>query len=401
MVAQVYDVIVAGGGIAGSCLAGVLARAGLGVLVVEKEPRFRDRIRGEGTWPWGVAEARRAGLGEVLDQAGAVAVGLLKRYEHRQPSVTEWDRSGPDEIPGMGFSHPRLQETAFAWAAAQGATMLRPAKAMRFAHNGRPSVTVVQDERADDYRARLVVGADGKTSAARRWTGGESCADPEHHRMGGVLVAGAAIRRDWDNVAWIPGEAVNWFAAGPEQTRLYLVLTAERLRQTGVDRSFAAAVSYAAAFMPEGALEDAEQAGPLGFFANADTWASRVAGQDVVLIGDAAGSPDPTQGHGTALLFHDVRRLSEALLGERDWRIAITAFAEQRTRAFAVIQAWDRWSNVFFDTSEEAARLCEGNERARQADPTLGGFAAIETDGPDGLVADDAARRHFFGQDLS
>ena len=63
-----YDVIVAGGGIAGSTLAGVLARSGLGVLVVEKEARFRDRVRGEGTVPYGVAEAMRMGLGDLLKE---------------------------------------------------------------------------------------------------------------------------------------------------------------------------------------------------------------------------------------------------------------------------------------------------------------------------------------------
>ncbi len=52
-----YDVIVVGGGIAGSVLAGVLARAGYGVLVLEKETVFRDRVRGETTWPYGVADA--------------------------------------------------------------------------------------------------------------------------------------------------------------------------------------------------------------------------------------------------------------------------------------------------------------------------------------------------------
>jgi flavin-dependent dehydrogenase len=51
MTASVFDLIIVGGGIAGSTLGGVLARDGLGVLVVEKEARFRDRIRGAGTWP--------------------------------------------------------------------------------------------------------------------------------------------------------------------------------------------------------------------------------------------------------------------------------------------------------------------------------------------------------------
>ena len=49
MSAPVFDVIIVGGGIAGSTLGGVLVRAGLGVVVVEKEARFRDRIRGEST----------------------------------------------------------------------------------------------------------------------------------------------------------------------------------------------------------------------------------------------------------------------------------------------------------------------------------------------------------------
>jgi len=60
---RTFDVIVVGGGIGGSTLGGVLARTGLGVLVVEKEARFRDRVRGESTYPWGVSEAQPPGVG--------------------------------------------------------------------------------------------------------------------------------------------------------------------------------------------------------------------------------------------------------------------------------------------------------------------------------------------------
>jgi 2-polyprenyl-6-methoxyphenol hydroxylase-like FAD-dependent oxidoreductase len=169
-----------------------------------------------------------------------------------------------------------------------------------------------------------------------------------------------------------------------------------------VDRNFAAIIAYAAKGMPEGSLATVEQAGPIGYFSSSDTWASKVAGNDVVLIGDAAGSPDPCQGHGTPLLFHDVRLLSELLTTapQSDWEPATAAFAQQRTRIFNVVHAFDRWHDPFFELSDSAARLREGHERARQADPTLGGFAHIECLGPYGLSGNDDARRHYFGEDL-
>ncbi len=399
---RVYDVIVVGAGMAGSTLAGVLARAGLGVLVVEKEPRFRDRVRGESTYPFGVADALRMDLGDLLGRAGCVELEAVQTYAQGQPIQRYvWADDAVDGANEIGFSHPRFQETAFAWAASQGAHALRPAKAVAFAHDERPRVTVVDDGHEETVSARLVVVADGKLSVARRWTGGETVADPEHHRFGGVLVAGVRTNdRRSDNVAWIDGEAVNWFAAGADATRLYLVMTAARLRETGTDRSFAAIVAYASPFMPEGALTEVEQIGPIGFFPNNDIWSSQIAGNDVVLIGDAAGAPDPTVGMGTALLFHDVRVLSELLLAERDWRIAIATCARRRERYFAVIRENDRWRCLLRnDRGPEADRLRERHERAKQRDPTLGGFELLEARGPDGLVVDDEARRTFFGQD--
>jgi 2-polyprenyl-6-methoxyphenol hydroxylase-like FAD-dependent oxidoreductase len=119
----------------------------------------------------------------------------------------------------------------------------------------------------------------------------------------------------------------------------------------------------------------------------------------VVLIGDAAGSPDPSVGHGTPLLFRDVRELSELLLSERDWRAAVAEYAVRRERYFDVIREYDRWRCIIGHTpGPDGDLLRERHERARQHDPTLGGFAYIEGRGPDGLVADETARRTFFGE---
>jgi flavin-dependent dehydrogenase len=45
-----YDLAIVGGGLAASSLGGALARVGARVAIFEREPMFRDRVRGEGSF---------------------------------------------------------------------------------------------------------------------------------------------------------------------------------------------------------------------------------------------------------------------------------------------------------------------------------------------------------------
>jgi hypothetical protein len=80
-----------------------------------------------------------------------------------------WPSISIDGLPAVAFSHPQFQETALGWARSQGATVLRPAKVTGLTDGTGGSVTVVQAGRAQECNTRLVVGADGKQSVARRW----------------------------------------------------------------------------------------------------------------------------------------------------------------------------------------------------------------------------------------
>lgn len=399
MVTRAFDVVIAGGGLAGSFLGGVLARSGLGVLVLEKESEFRDRVRGELTWPWGHHEAMRAGLGDPLAEAGAVPLPAYDVYQGAQlVESVRWETMSLGALPAIGFSHPHLQEVAFTWAESQGAKLVRPAKAVRSNGGSARVVSVVSDGRTTEYQARLVVGADGKRSGARHWLGADTVTDPEHHLFGGLLLAG--VRWD-DTFGWAPTptEAVGWFKTGSDTSRVYIRLTAERVRETGVRRAADDFAAFAARSMPEGVLDDARPVGPLGFFPNSCTWSSRIADGRIVLVGDAAGALDPTQGLGTSLLFRDVRTLSELLIADTDWEGAISEFERQRRAYYEVLRAYDVWC-ALLDAEEgpEADRRRELNAAARERDPTLGGFATLEARGPDGLVPDETARRIFFGE---
>ena len=73
-----------GAGIAGGAMATVLARAGLDVLLIERQVEYRDRIRGETMFPWGVAEVLQLGLEDVLLGAGGGYAPSLVLYDELQ-----------------------------------------------------------------------------------------------------------------------------------------------------------------------------------------------------------------------------------------------------------------------------------------------------------------------------
>jgi flavin-dependent dehydrogenase len=64
-----YDIITVGGGLGGVALAKVMAEHGVRVLVLEREKQFKDRVRGEGMFPWEVAEMQA--LGEYIKKSGS------------------------------------------------------------------------------------------------------------------------------------------------------------------------------------------------------------------------------------------------------------------------------------------------------------------------------------------
>lgn len=396
------DVAIVGGGVAGSSLAATLARAGFGAVVVERETRFRDRVRGESMHPWGVREADRLGLLPVLHAAGAVELPRWQRYDDRVPREPyRWADDTPGGYGEWTIFHPAMQEALLRHAANCGARVLRPARAVAVQPEPQPTLAVETDGAPLEVRARLIVGADGSRSAVRHWLGIAVHTDPVHHAIGGCLLDGVALDEAAAHQAYFPGGMAMIFPQGGGRARAYVVCGTEDAERYRGAQSPAAFIATCAAALPDGALATARPRGPAAFFPNADVWPERIAAGSAVLVGDAAGANDPSQGHGLSLAFRDVRELRDLLLGSRDWRSAIVAYAARRTTYFAVFRALAQWGGILsFEQGPAAEARRERVARAREADPSAGGLAAIFALGPDGLVADGAARRHFFGEDI-
>jgi menaquinone-9 beta-reductase len=396
------DVAVVGGGVAGSSVAAVLAQAGLGVVLVERETRFRDRVRGEGIHPWGVRQLAALGLSDVLRAAGAQILSFSRFYSGRVPGTpSRWDSVEPD-LPGeWAIYHPTLQAALLEHARVCGVRVLRPARVTQFRRDSDLRLEVATEQTVVEVRARLVIGADGRQSAARRWIAAEAIHDPVHHHIGGCLLAGVDLADDTFHLAVFEGGNVLVFPQGNGRARVYL-LAKEPI--VGPLRGHARVEDYialCASALPEGAFGAACAAGPLAFFPNADVWSDRLYDDRVVLIGDAAGANDPSGGHGLSLCFRDVREIRDQLLAATDWDAALRAYAAQRMAYYAVLRAYMQWMvPLYLDVGPDADARRERRDRARQADPTLGGFALLLAHGPDGLSADEATRRHVLGEDL-
>jgi flavin-dependent dehydrogenase len=120
-----YDLIVVGGGVAGSSLARRMAAGGASVLVLERETEFCDRIRGESLQPWGVAETRKLGVAQTLGPAATE----LRWFEQSINGERAFRRdlvatTMPAEAM-WGMYHPDMQEKLLTQAAAAGAEVRR------------------------------------------------------------------------------------------------------------------------------------------------------------------------------------------------------------------------------------------------------------------------------------
>ena len=329
-----YDLIIVGGGIGGSALAQVMAGAGRSVLLLEQSVVYEDRVRGEWIAPWGVDEVQRVGLYALLMSAGGHHVTRHVSYdEDVDPGAAEAEtlplgifRPG---VPGpLCLGHPRHCQTLFDAAIAAGAEALRGVRVEAVVVGASPGVTFEHNGQIRTASARLVVGADGRTSFVREAAGITLHQDKPHHWFAGLLVEDV---EGWsDDLQAIGTEGDFGFLAFPQgdgRVRVYGGYALDEARRfSGPEGPRRFLDAFAMTCSPENRhLVAGRPAGPLFSYLNADAWTDEPFAEGVVLVGDAAGWNDPIIGQGLSITYRDVRIVSEILNAGDDW--SVSAFA--------------------------------------------------------------------------
>ncbi len=395
-----YDLICVGGGIAGATLGGALARHGARVLILERETRFRDRVRGETVHPWGVAEARALGIADLLlDTCGrevrwwrSSAVGVAGTLERDLIATT------PAHTGELTFHHPQMQETLLCAAAEAGAEVRRGAAVVGLAPGSAPAVTLqAAGGSIETLGARLVIGADGRASRARAWAGFAVNRDPERLVVAGLLLASVQLPSDSVQVVShaATGQFALFFPLRDGRHRVYFAY-----RRIGTPRPLSGqrqVPAFLAACVEAGAdpawFADAEAVGPLAAFEGADSWVDHPYRDGVALIGDAAVACDPSWGCGLSLSLRDVRTLRDRLLASDDWDAAGRAYAAEHDRYYAALHRLENWRTALVEIGPEAdARRARVLPRLAAAAP--GDAPDLVGLGPDG--PSDAATLCYF-----
>jgi 2-polyprenyl-6-methoxyphenol hydroxylase-like FAD-dependent oxidoreductase len=166
------DVLVVGGGPAGSAAAGLLARLGWHVQVVDKAHFPRPKPCGECLNPGAVAALRRLG---VLDRVHSLAPGRLEGWRIRGDDV-EAAATFSGGAYALGAPRDLLDTTLLEAAAQRGAEVLQGVQVEGVAAaallDARPTVTIRDPGGARRIvRPRIVVGADGLRSVVSRSLG--------------------------------------------------------------------------------------------------------------------------------------------------------------------------------------------------------------------------------------
>jgi 2-polyprenyl-6-methoxyphenol hydroxylase-like FAD-dependent oxidoreductase len=405
-----YDVIIVGGGLAGSSLAIALAPIGARILIVEHQDQFRDRIRGEVLMPWGSLEAKRLGIYELLLKSCAIEVAYYSRFRSGAPAlVRDLAATTPANTCCMTFPHPAMQEVLLARAASLGVEV-RCGEAVANVTLGEPAKVHVGSD-AKGLSARLVVLADGRDSRLRALLGFEVKRDPEQ-----LITAGMILEGDADCSEFLAGSApphmstINLFydpAGGrmviamriaPGRNRIYLIhhkdILPKRLSgRHSVDEMVRQLRDTGA---PAHWFERARQDGPFASFDGSHRWVERPYRDGVVLIGDAAAATDPAWGRGLSRTLRDVRLLRDRLLADSNWRSAAEAYAADHDDFYLRMRRLEAMeTSLLFERSDEADRRRAHAFMLFAQDPSrIPDAVGLGPEAP----SDDVAKARYFGE---
>ena len=324
-----------------------MALAGFRVLIVEKEIKFRDRVRGEVLLPWGSVEAKELDIYETLLETGAQEAGRQHfYYSGKTSNPRDFRTTTPKGTCSLSFYHPKMQETLLSEATSSGVKAWRGAALVALRPGELPEADIVANGETKTVKARLVVGADGRESQIATLLEFERVMDAPELFTGGLQLAGDLQIEHalYFFLHAITGRGSILIKNKPGNFRVYLLHHKDALpRRLSGERDYREVMkNFLEIGIPGEWLDKLMPHGIFATFDGAHRWITMPVRGNCVLIGDAAAASDPVWGNGLSRTLRDVRLLRDRLLDDKDWSRAAESYAADHDDFFHRLRRAER-----------------------------------------------------------